>query len=641
MQWDLARPPRACMRLGESDWSARFSRQSCFHGNTVKTLSHPVATANPQGEMMKERARRGRSQSRGYPSAALLLIVMVLGAAPIMAESGFGKYLPKAQYDGRVTTSFYLSMRDGVRLAVRVSRPAVNGRPVPGRLPVIWQAGLTVTEAQEATRPTPDAGYAAVPSLTRFGYVVVQVARRGNGQSFGSRRGYNDRTEADDAYEITEWLARQPWSNGRVGVYGCSNTGDAAMQVLTVRPPHLKAVFAGCFAWNKFDAFHRGGIYAQWGTGPTRTVAQDLAIEPVDGDADKLQLRQAAQEHQKSTNLFELWKSMPYRDTWSPLVQSRFWYEGSISSFAERIRQTGVPVYIQGGWHDELRDQGFIALLNIPGSRIMIGPWKHCRSPGFELLAEIHRFFDTYLQGIHTGLGTEPRIHYYTIHAAAGRRWHSASVWPIPGIRRTRLYLSSGAELSQRPPNATEQRQFTVKPQVACANADWGPFAQPCHVPGNGVSFTWDPMPEDLTVTGSPIIRLTITADRPDANLFAYLEDVAPDGTISEVTEGRLKASLRALNAPPWKVPGTPWHRSWREDDEPLAPGRPAGLEFDLMPTSYVFEKGHRLQLTVTGSDYRERVRDTGSNHARITVISSAAEPSYLDIPVAPSDARH
>jgi len=68
-----------------------------------------------------------------------------------------------------------------------------------------------------------------VPSLTEYGYVVVQVARRGNGQSFGVRRGYNDRTEDDDAYEMKEWLARQPWSNETVGIYGCSNTGDAAM----------------------------------------------------------------------------------------------------------------------------------------------------------------------------------------------------------------------------------------------------------------------------------------------------------------------------------------------------------------------------------------------------------------------------
>ncbi len=571
----------------------------------------------------------------------LTLVLITVGSAGTAwaAQGGFGRYAPAARYAERVTTSFYLPMRDGVRLAMRISRPAVHGIPASGTFPVIWQAGLNISESPEAGKPGIDAGYAAVPSLTRYGYIVVQVARRGNGQSFGSRRGYNDRTEADDAYEITEWLARQPWSDGRVGVYGCSNTGDAAMQVLTVRPPHLGAVFAGCFAWNKFDAFHRGGIYAQWGTGPTRTVAQDMDIEPVDGDADKRLLGIAAQEHQLSTNLFELWKSMPFRDSWSPLVQSRFWYEGSISSFAPRIRQGGVPVYIQGGWHDELRDQGLIALLNLPGSRILIGPWKHCRNPGFELLGEIHRFFDTYLKSEATGLRAEPRIHYYTINAAAGHQWHTSNVWPVPGERPTRLFLSPSESLRSAPPAAEVRASFTVDTKVSCPNADWGPFAQPCPARGDGVHFAGQVLARDLTVTGSPVIHLNITADRPDASLFAYLEDVAPNGAVTEVTEGRLRASLRALSQAPWAVPGTPWHRSWKQDAKPLVPGTPAVLEFDLMPTSYLFRAGHRLQVTVSGSDYRERVRDSDAVGERIAIIGSPALRSYLDVPVAPMPA--
>ena len=122
-------------------------------------------------------------------------------------------------------------------------------------------------------------------------------------------------------------------------------------------------------------------------------------------DADKTLLREAAEEHQKSTDLLALWRQLPYRDSWSPLVGSRFWAESSVSSYAQQLLQLGVPVYIMGGWHDELRDQGVIALLNIPRSRILIGPWKHCANPGFELLQEIHRFFDTYLKGIAYGAG--------------------------------------------------------------------------------------------------------------------------------------------------------------------------------------------------------------------------------------------
>ena len=208
----------------------------------------------------------------------------------------------------------------------------------------------------------------------------------------------------DDAYEVTEWLAAQPWSTGAVGIYGCSNTGDAAMHALSGRPPHLRAVFAGCFSWSKYDAMRRGGIFAQWGTGPQRTLAEDMAVEPVDGDADKVLLAQAAAGasavHQSAGDV----AADAVSGTAGPaLVGTRFWSESSISSYAPQLRQLQVPVYIMGGWHDELRDQGIIALLNLPQSRILIGPWKHCQNPGFELLQEIHRFFDTYLKGCRPG----------------------------------------------------------------------------------------------------------------------------------------------------------------------------------------------------------------------------------------------
>ena len=87
-------------------------------------------------------------------------------------------------------------MRDGVRLAMRITRPGRGGHPAPGRFPVLWQHGLTISEAADAGRQPAEAGLSHVPALTAYGYVVVQVARRGNGQSFGIRRGY-ERSHGD------------------------------------------------------------------------------------------------------------------------------------------------------------------------------------------------------------------------------------------------------------------------------------------------------------------------------------------------------------------------------------------------------------------------------------------------------------
>ncbi len=572
-------------------------------------------------------------------AAALSLLAAGAAAQPASAPAllaasapgSFGHYQPPRQFTGQVTQSFYLPMRDGTRLAVLVARPAVDGKAVDGRFPVIWHHTLSATQ-QPGDGVGPRAGgFSAMPGLTDHGYVVVQVARRGNGQSFGTMRGYHDRNEAQDAYELIEWLARQPWSNGMVGQYGCSNTGDAAMHALTVGAPHLKAVFAGCFSWNKYDAMRRGGIFAQWGTGPTRTIEQDMAVPPVDGDAGKIMLRAAAEQHQRGVPLFEVWKALPHRDSFSPQLQSTFWAEGSASSYLPQILRSGAALYVVGGWRDELRDQGLIARMNIPGARILIGDWLHCQNDGFALVEEAHRFFDRYLKGIDTGIDRDEPIHYFVTGA---NQWRAASQWPLPQARQTLFALGARGIAAGSQPAAALSQSFAVDYGVTCKEGGVGATVQPCHLPGQGLSLPGKVLSAPVEVTGHPLADVWIAADTPDANLFLYLEDVAPDGTVRVVTEGRLKASLRKLDQAPWVLPGLPWHRAFAEDVQPLQPGVPVRLQFDLMPTSYVFAKGHRIQITVTGSDHRERARASDAQPARITLISDKARPSTISLPI-------
>jgi predicted acyl esterase len=556
--------------------------------------------------------------------------------APASVVSSFGHYQPARTYTEQVTTSFYVPLRDGTKIAVLVARPARDGKPVDARLPVIWHHTLSATQQLGDGVGPRGAGFASLPRLTDYGYVVVQVARRGNGQSFGTMRGYHDRNEAHDAYEMIEWLARQPWSNGMVGQYGCSNTGDAAMQAMTVNPPHLKAVFAGCFSWSKYDAMRRGGIFAQWGTGPTRTVEQDMAIPPVDSDPDKTELRKAAEQHQRAVPLFALWKSLPYRDSFAPSVQSTFWAEGSASSYLPQIVHGGVPLYVVGGWRDELRDQGLIARMNIPGARIVIGDWLHCQNDGFALIEEAHRFFDRHLKGIDTGIDRDAPVHYFVVGAGADAKgeWRSTEQWPLPNARQTRFAFTGKGLLEGSFAGAALEQTFAVSYDVKCENAGFGPTMQPCHLPGNGASLTGKPLARTIEYIGHGIADLWIKADAADANLFLYVEDVAPDGTVRVVTEGRLKASLRKLGTAPWALPDIPWHRAFAEDAEPLTPGTPVRLQFDVMPTAWTFAKGHRIQVTVTGADWRERAREPQSQPKAITLISDEAHPSSVSLPL-------
>ncbi|CCA90011.1 peptidase S15 (plasmid) [Novosphingobium sp. PP1Y] len=556
----------------------------------------------------------------------------VLAPAPV--PSTFGNYAPAVQYADIVSSSSYVRMRDGVRLAVRVDRPGKDGKTVDGRFPVIWHHTLSISQQTADGAGGRVSDYRRVQELVRYGYVVVQVARRGNGQSLGSMRGYHDRNEAQDAFDMVDWLSRQDWSDGKVGVYGCSNTGDAAMHTLTMRPPALKAVWAGCFSWNKYDAFRRGGIFAQWGTGPTRSIEQDMAVSPVDGDEDKTLLAQAAREHQESTRLFDMWKQLPYRDSFSAAVGSRFWAEGSISSYAKQMLLADVPVYIQGGWFDELRDQGMIARMNLPGSRLVIGPWKHCDNNDFALLQEMHRFYDRYLKGIDTGVGAQAPIHYFTMNAPEGRQWRSSAAWPVAGVKPATYHFAKGKLATATP--ARTAVSFKADFSVKCPDAGSGSQVQPCHVDGAGPAFATAPVEQDTEVTGDPEVSMWVKLDGPDANVFAYLEDVAPDGTVRVVTEGRLKASLRKLDKAPWQLPaGVPWHRSYAEDAVPVPAGEAVQLQFAMMPTSWVFKKGHRIQVSVTGADHRERVR-TPETSPVITVLGGKGQDSQVILPIVP-----
>ena len=583
---------------------------------------------------------------------AVAAAALIAGSGGIAAAAEFDPHPPQAPavYADQVRTSFYLPMRDGAKLAVDLYRPARDGKPVEGRFPVIWQATNDRGFGFKVDPKEP--GLSAVPSMTRWGYVVAVVDRRGMGASAGQRRGYHDRNEDFDSYEVTEWLAAQPWSDGKVGIYGCSNTGEAVMHAVSVAPPHLKAAWAGCFSWNKYDGMLRGGVFANWGTGPERTFDDDMKLRPVDNDTDKAELRRAADDHRRNTVLRDLWAGMPFRDSFSPLTASRFWAEGSVSSYADQVRRSGVPIYIMGGWYDDFREQGLVAYANLPAGkrRIIIGPWRHCANNGVDLVAEMKRFFDFHLKGLDdAGFSAADPIRYFTLNAPPETAWRSAKAWPLPDTRVRTLHLAPGATagegvLSARAPDpgSSGATRFQVSYAVDCVvNGKVQPvdlrlmvFLQPCPSPRGGPSFTSQPMAKDTEITGSPVGDLWITSDQPDANVFVYLEDVAPDGSATPMTDGRLKASLRKVSAAPWAMMGLPWHRSFAEDAEPLKPGEPARLSFSFLPVSYIVKAGHRLRVSVAGADYRERDRTPVTPAPVLTILDTPEHGSTVSLPI-------
>lgn len=556
----------------------------------------------------------------------LLALVTLACAATLAAAQPY----PEVQ-----RTSFYVPLRDGTRLAMDLYRPVVNGQPVQQALPVIWQHSF-------ARRQPPDqlntADLRRMPELARDGYVVAIVDRRGLGSSFGARRGYNDRTEARDAFDVTEWLARQPWSSGRVGIYGCSNTGDAAMHAATLMPPSLKAVFAGCFSFSKFDGFLRGGIPAQWGSGVERSVDEDLKNPPVDGPEGPALLRQAVDDHRRNGPLAAMWAGMPFRDSWSDFTASRFWLEGSVATYREAFVRSGVGLYVFGGFDDEFRREGLLAFHNLAPlrRRLVLGPWAHCLNDGYDLLGDARRFFDHFLKGVDNGWAQEPPVRFFVRGTPAAEAWRQGDRFPPAQVQTQLLPLApqaAGPDHRLGGQATAASAALAVQPAQACGN-DRSPFAKPCPQPGRLLQFTGDALPQATEVVGHPQLRLWLSANQTDADVFVQLESVAPDGTVQVLTDGRLRASLRKTVTPPFNHLGLPWHRGLEEDVQLLQPGEPVELQLALLPLATRVPAGHRLRLSVGGAD--PRTRHPPPTGLALRVHAEPGRVSTLSLPLLP-----
>jgi uncharacterized protein len=355
----------------------------------------------------------------------------------------------------------------------------------------------------------------------------------------------------------------------------------------------------------------------------------------VDEDPDGRLLQAAAEQHQGNTSLYKLLKTIPFRNSWSPLVNARYWQEAGAYSYQTAMERSGAAVYGFSGWSDDFRSEILLAFRNLhnPG-KVLIGPWGHCQNDGFALVTERLRFFDRYLKSIPNGIDTEPPIAYYTIGAQPGSEWKQSSEWPPKNQQPSDFYLGDSQSLSPKQPISPAAKDtHTVRYDAECPQRT-NPLAQSCVLDRIGFTYTTDALKDSLELTGHPVVHLWVSDSAPDMNFFAYLEDVAPDGGVTISTDGRLRASLRALSTPPYSNYGLPYHRMFEEDRKLLKPGEPVELIFDMLPISEVFVKGHRLRLTVTNADPREKDREMPAPAPSVTIHRDRVHASFVTLPV-------
>ena len=557
-------------------------------------------------------------------------------AEPKVSKPGDYSGYSSATFDGHQLTSQYVSVRDGTRLALDLFLPTQDGKVAAGKLPVVWM------HTPYNRRTTNDGLTAAnypgkALQLVKYGYAVAVVDFRGLYASFGRNAGYNRGEWQDaarfDAYDITEWLAKQPWSNGKVGMWGCSATGGSQMQALSTAPPSLKAIFPMSCEWDVYAFVASGGITPR--NGPTMMMRggsreeRDRSAVAIDGDTDGQLLRAAIGEHERN---LETAGAVPFRDSVSAEFGNAWWAKSSPHNYADVINRSGIAVYAAVNWAEGFTGHGPAYTFNNLRTprKIVLGPGKHCdwatvlKDTGFDIVTEERRFFDYWLRGIDNGVMREPAVTYYTYNAPRERAWRTSATWPLAGEKRTTYWLGAGSLATAAPTSGARETSMPVG-YATDGEAFWT----------SGMSFRSEPLPRDTELTGHASATLWIASSGTDADIIARLDDVAPDGTHVYVgVEGKLRASLRATAKAPYETMGLPWHPFTRASEKMLVPGEPVEAQFEFLPTSYIVKAGHRIRLTLQFADARSTEKVDPA--PRITVFHGPDQPSRIELPVIP-----
>jgi len=568
-------------------------------------------------------------------------------------------------------SSFYLTMRDGVKIAVDLNLP-------PG-----LKAGDKIPALVRQTRyyRSFDLGWRLRfftrkwPSQRKLflahGYAWVDVDVRGTGASFGRWVYPWSPDEVRDGAEVVDWIVRQPWSNGKVGAIGSSYDGGSAEFLLLNRHPAVKAV-APEFTF--FDAYSDlafpGGIWLQSFTTAWQKLDRALDIDyvqsftplmprmvrasyhgvpPVDADVGGALLGQAIQEHQRNLDVAAMAQAITYRDD-APRPPGVSLDAFSPFSRASEISASGGAVYLVEGWLDAGLPQAALNAFQTLKNpvNVIIGPWGHgsflggalpgrSRNSAVDPGAQLLRFFDFYLKNVgNRPLSTGP-ITYFTVVA---NRWNTADHWPPPGVQPMTFYLDRDRRLSAQPPgadSASDGYQVDLSASTGFTSRwDLGSevaYPDRRRADEHLLCYTSRPLESDLEVTGSPKVNLSLKSTAGDGEYFAYLEDVDLKGRVWYVTEGELRALHRAESSnPPYPQPA-PYHSFKRSDGAPLEAGEISQIDLALIPTSYLFRRGHAIRLALAGAD-RDHFAALPGAPPSWTVYRDAGHRSSLELPV-------
>ena len=601
---------------------------------------------------------------RRYGARLLLPMLMLFAVRGASAQAPqAGSYSP-AQFAVRQSRGHMVPMRDGVHLSVDIYQPSAPERfaSLLSIVPYDNNAGWKERAKWFAAR----------------GYSVVLADSRGRYDSEGAFDPFDSRHKTD-GYDLVEWVAKQPWSSGKVGMYGPSYMGWETWWTVTQAPPSLRAIVPEVAPPDQFyNAPYQNGVLVgwimDWQAGMGGHTAQAVANTAYGGFA-ATRAEDFMHTPYIDLNNYRGVMNAPWFETWirDNLSTSPYW-RGISYQTRESYAKVGVPSLGISGWFDPNQPgtpMNYLGLKQYGGTsearhpRIVLGPWTHWPVAtrylaGVDYGADaaidwdgyVTRFFDHYLKGVDNGMESDAPVHVFVMGA---NKWRAEQDWPLPQTQFTKYYLhgkgkanslkGDGMLNSAAPAGKEPADSYVYDP----AKPTRSPFTGG-HIDGaldtrlsaigdEVLVYTTPVLTDDVEVTGPVTAKLFAATSARDTDWMMRLIDVNPDGSTSFLTDG----VLRARNRDP-ETGG----RFTPEKLTTLEPNKvyEYTLEFWRV-TGNLFQKGHRIRVEISSSffPYYLRNLNTGDDNVGLATTSVIATqtvyhdnqfPSHIVLPLIP-----
>jgi putative CocE/NonD family hydrolase len=572
----------------------------------------------------------------------------------------------------KVERDLYVEMRDGVELATDVYRPADE------------EACPTIVHRNPYDKSNAGsvAGLVLNPlDAVQEGFAVVVQDPRGRFKSDGEWEPFVN--EADDGYDTVEWAADQPWSNGRVGMYGASYHGVTVLQAMIADPPSLEAALAYLTGANYHNGWtYTGGAFElgfnQWWNlyNAQDTVTRldvpdekkvELANELLDmtedpeGIVEQLPVRSNDLFDHPATDCAQEWFDHPQYDS--------YWEDIDVT---EHLADVDTPLLNVSGWYDMFlpghldlyeaieEDAGPLAREK---QRFIVGPWDHEayvtvtpdrggeRKFGYRAAGGTALLSDLSLEWFGRWLGDSdeldiPSVRYYQM---GDNEWKTSESWP-PEHEATPYYLhsdgnansrSGGGYLSPDEPASETVDSYEYDPADPVPTTGGRSLHPNIDDPGitdrssvetrdDVLVYTSERVTEPCEIAGPVNATLYVLTSVPDTDFVATLVDVEPDGYCVPVTEGIRRAR----------------YRNGFEEESFLEAGEQYEIPIDMAAVAHTFKTGHRIRLEVTSSNFPKYDRNlniaepvgTGTlEEAQVAtqnVFHDSGAPSHVTLPI-------